>query len=105
MQIASKFGKLHMPTPAEDQAIQRGIADDPDTMELGDDFFAKARPASEVLGESVVAALTSKMKNPATLRLDPDVLEALQSTGPDWQIRVNKLLREDIALGRLQRIA
>ncbi len=105
MQIASKWGKLHMPTPAEDQAIQQGIADDPDTMELGDDFFEKARPASEVLGESVVAALTAKTKDRATLRLDPDVLEALQSTGRGWQARVNALLRADIASGRLQRIA
>lgn len=105
MQIASKLGKLHMPTPAEDQAIQQGIADDPDTMELGDDFFAKARPASDVLGESVVAALSARAKGPVVLRLDQDVLEALQSTGPGWQARVNALLREDIASGRLQRIA
>ncbi|MNT92587.1 hypothetical protein D3C72_2338970 [compost metagenome] len=93
-----------MPTPAEDRAIRQGIADDPDTMELGDDFFEKARPASEVLGASVVAALTARTKDQVTLRLDPDVLDALQSTGPGWQARVNALLREDIASGRLQGI-
>lgn len=104
MPIASKSGKLHMPTPAEDRAIQQGIADDPDTLELDEAFFKTARPASEVLGESVMAALT-RTQDRVILRLDPDVLEALQSTGPGWQARANELLREDIASGRIQRTA
>ena len=29
-----------------------------------------------------------------TIRFDADVLGMLQATGPDWQIRVNQILRE-----------
>ena len=37
-----------MPTPEEDAAINAGIAADPDTEELDDAWFARARPASVV---------------------------------------------------------
>jgi uncharacterized protein (DUF4415 family) len=45
-----------------------------------------------------VAAVT---KSPVKLRLDPDVLAALRSTGKGWQTRVNALLREAVGNGRL----
>ena len=32
------------------------------------------------------------------LRLDPDVVAVLRATGPGWQTRVNKVLRERFAL-------
>ena len=35
-----------------------------------------------------------------TLRLDPDVLDALRATGPGWQTRINDLLRANIQAGR-----
>ncbi len=108
--------KLHMPTQAEDLAIQQGIADDPDASELGDDFFRHARPAVEVLGASVVEALTSRSSSsgaagpgaaPAavgrvviSLQLDQDVLDALRAMGADWQTRVNELLRAGLAASR-----
>ena len=37
-----------VPTPEEDAAINAGIAADPDTEELDDAWFARARPASMV---------------------------------------------------------
>jgi len=37
-----------VPTPEEDAAINVGIAADPDTEELDDVWFARARPASVV---------------------------------------------------------
>lgn len=118
MQITSKSGrKLHLPTEAEDKTINEGIAADGDTQELDDGFFAKARPASEVLGKAVVAALEAKRgrgrpvgsvaestKAQVTLRLDADVLQSLKSTGRGWQTRVNDLLRADIEAGRLAKI-
>lgn len=39
-------------------------------------------------------------KVPTNIRFDPDVLEALKSTGTGWQTRVNDLLRADIQAGR-----
>ena len=37
-----------VPTPEEDAVINAGIAADPDTRELDDAWFARARPASAV---------------------------------------------------------
>lgn len=114
MQVTPKTGrKLHIPTEAEDQAINAGIAQDHDTEELGDQFFAKAKPAVEVLGAATVAALkrgrgrplgsvADQTKEKVNLRLDPDVLEALRASGRGWQTRVNDLLRADIKAGRLK---
>lgn len=115
MQITSKSGrKLHMPTATEDKAINEGIAADHDSPELGEEFFAEARPASEALGAAFVEVATAKRrrgrpigsvaestKPQVTLRLDPDVLESLKASGRGWQTRVNTLLRADIESGRL----
>lgn len=35
-----------------------------------------------------------------TLRLDPDVLDAIKERGAGWQTRINDLLRADIEAGR-----
>ena len=35
-------------TPEEDAAVRAGIAADPDAFELDDEWFANARPATEV---------------------------------------------------------
>jgi uncharacterized protein (DUF4415 family) len=114
MQVTSKSGrKLHLPTQVEDKAINHGIAQDQDAPELGADFFSKARPAAEVLGAPVVAALrrgrgrpvgsvAEQTKEKVNLRLDPDVLAALRASGRGWQTRVNDLLRADIREGRLE---
>lgn len=113
MQVTSKTGrKLHVPTEAEDKAIDTGIAQDPDNPELGPAFFAHAKPASEAMGQAVVAALKRSRGRPAgsvadqtkekvNLRLDPDVLSALRASGRGWQSRVNAALRADIQAGRL----
>lgn len=115
MQITSKSGrKLHIPTEAEDKAINEGIAADSDSPELGAEFFAKARPAAEVLGAATVAALTAKRgrgrpagsvadetKAKVNLRLDQDVLDRLRATGRGWQTRVNAALRADLEAGRI----
>ncbi|HVR52351.1 MAG: hypothetical protein DI587_03590 [Variovorax paradoxus] len=113
MQVTSRSGrKLVLPSAAEDRAIQAGIAADPDAVELEDGFFAKARPAEQVLGTSVVQALrrgrgrpagstAAQTKEKVNLRLDPDVLAALRASGSGWQTRVNDMLRADIEAGRL----
>ncbi|MGV3679657.1 MAG: BrnA antitoxin family protein [Acidovorax sp.] len=35
-----------------------------------------------------------------TLRLDPDILEAIKAQGAGWQTRINDLLRADVQAGR-----
>lgn len=117
MHVTSKPGrKLHIPTEAEDRAINAGIAQDPDAHELGAEFFANARPAPEALGKSVleslkrgrgrpVGSVAEQTKEKVNLRLDPDVLDALRASGRGWQTRVNDLLRADIEAGRLKAIA
>lgn len=40
-------------------------------------------------------------KQRVTLRVDPDVLDAIKVTGSGWQTRINDLLRADIQAGRL----
>ena len=41
------------PTPEEDAAITRGIAEDPDAPELDEAWFARSKPAVEVDPELV----------------------------------------------------
>ena len=94
------------PTPAEDAAINAGIAVDPDSRELDAEWFAKAQPASEVLPPEMYAALVAKRprgrpkadktKVFTAIRLDADLLETFKSTGKGWQTRVNAALRQFI---------
>lgn len=40
-------------TPEENAAVKAGIAADPDTFELDEEWFARARPAEEVVPDLV----------------------------------------------------
>lgn len=98
-----------LPSDAEDEQTRAGIAADPDTEELGEDFFANARPAREILGEKVYGELVAMRRSrgrpagsvlPGTkklvsIRLDPDVIEAARASGEGWQTRVNEVLRRE----------
>ena len=64
--------------------------------ELDDDFFARARPAAEVMGEAFMerARRPGRPKSAAPkievkIRLDAKVVEHLRETGKGWQTRVN----------------
>jgi len=121
--------KARMPTDEEDAIIRAGIAADPDAQELDDEWFARARPAREVLSPKLYAALTDKSK-PATVRIVTDaedrarqkrigkppvtnakeqvsiqlsqkVLEAFRATGKGWQTRMDNLLCEAVEQGRV----
>jgi len=108
MQVTSKSGrKLHLPSTQEDQVIDAGIAQDPDSPELGDAFFRNAKPAVEVLGEPFLAAVkrgrgrprgsvSEQPKEKVNLRLDPELLDALKASGKGWQTRVNAILRKEV---------
>ncbi len=75
-----------VPTREEDEAINRGIAADPDTYELGAVDLKQmkkiGRPKAEITKERI------------TIRLSPDVLEQFRATGAGWQTKVDAALRD-----------
>jgi uncharacterized protein (DUF4415 family) len=107
-----KLGTI-WPTPEEEAAINAGIAADPDTRELEAEWFANAKPASEVLPPEVYATLVAKRprgrpkadetKVFTAIRLDADLLETFKATGKGWQTRVNAALRQFITEHPLDR--
>lgn len=80
---------------------------DEDAPEANDEWFEKARPASDVLPElfGKVAAqallkpkrgrpISASPKEHVNIRLDADVLTAFRGTGSGWQTRLNNALRD-----------
>jgi len=86
---------------------------DDENPEWTDEDFARARPAREVLPEIFGAEMAARMlqprarpplesrKEPICLHLSPDVLSAFRATGEDWQMRIDTVLREAVAEGRV----
>ena len=77
------------PTPEENAAINAGIAADPDTVELDDAFFARARRVGRPVSE------TPKEKR--SIRFSSEVLAYFRATGKGWQTRMDAALKEWIA--------
>jgi uncharacterized protein (DUF4415 family) len=104
--------KLILPDKAEDEQINRGIAEDPDTFEASDEDFARARPAKDVLPRALYEAAIKKrrrgqrgpqktpVKKAITLRIDPDILARYKAMGPGWQSRMNEALRRSVQTTR-----
>ncbi len=83
--IKTRTGRvLAMPTPEEDAAINAGIAQDPDTYELGVAEFKQLRRGRP---------LGSGTKVQVTLRIDEDVVEKFKASGSGWQTRINEVLK------------
>jgi len=87
----------------------RASRPDDDNPEWTKEDFAKARPAADLLpnfiGDQTARELMRRSRGrPAkadrkvnqTLRIDPDVLEAFRQEGSGWQVRINKILRENM---------
>ena len=93
-EIAAKYG--------EEAAINAGIAADPDAFELDEEWFKRARPASEMAPHIVEAYQRTRGKQKAptkeqiTIRLDADITAHLRKKGPGWQTRLNDTLRQAI---------
>ncbi len=94
-----------IPTDEEDALINAGIAADPNTYELGDDFFKNAKLAKEFYDPETYSALLALKKTrgrPKTItpkeftaiRLDADLVDTFKGTGKGWQTRVNAALRQ-----------
>ncbi len=61
MFLKTKSGRVvQVPTAEEDALINAGIAADSDACELDDEWFANAKPASEVLAPQIYAELVAK---------------------------------------------
>jgi len=123
--------RLRMPTDEEDAAITAAAMSDPDALPLTDEELAQFRPAKEVFSPEVYAAWADKSRRviiehvtdaedaarqaakrggrpriemprqTLNMRVDAQVLQYLRATGKGWQTRVNALLSEAVASGRL----
>lgn len=95
-----RFGHL-----SNDDGPPSGIAD-PENPPLSDDQLSAMRPAAEVHPGLVAVGLrrragrpkSQESKTAVSLRLDPDVVDALKRQGPGWQTQANALLRRALGL-------
>lgn len=72
-----------------DEDIREAVEEDPDTFLLDDDWF-----------ETATFVMPSAEKERITIRLDADILEFFRSEGSGYQSRINKVLREYMAVQR-----
>jgi uncharacterized protein (DUF4415 family) len=86
--------KLHIPTPEEDAAIQRGIDADPDTFVPTDEQFAQMKRRG---GRPKLA----NPKEAVTVRYDADIVARFRASGEGWQTRMNNALRDWLRTHRL----
>ncbi len=83
----------------EEAAINAGIEADPETLELDEEWFKKARPASEVVPDIVESylRLTEREleggKIMLSIPLDADLAQYIRGLGPEWEEVVNDKLR------------
>ena len=96
---------IHIPGPEEDALINAGIAEDPDTFELDDQWFADASPSSEAIPHILerLRRTRGKQKAPTKkqlhIRLDADIVDWFKNAGPDergYQTRINQALRDHV---------
>jgi len=112
--LKTRMGRVvQLPTDEEDARINAGIAADPGSPELDDDWFKRARPAAEVLPPDAYAGLVALRRRPGergpqkaptkqrvSLRLSRDVVDTFRATGAGWQTRIDDALREYVAKQR-----
>ncbi|CDS48925.1 hypothetical protein [Polaromonas sp. CG9_12] len=92
--VKTRSGRtIILPSHAEDAAITAAALSDPDAQPLTDAQLKAMRP----MGRPRLA----NPKAAVTIRLDADLLEALRSNGQGWQTRVNALLRDAVAHGKI----
>jgi uncharacterized protein (DUF4415 family) len=83
------------------------LAFDSDNPEVTQAWFARARPAADVLpglvGEAAAKDLLAsrrgrpplgQTKEHVNIRLDADIVRSFKSTGAGWQTRLNNALRD-----------
>jgi uncharacterized protein (DUF4415 family) len=88
-----KNRKIIPPTPAEDEAINRGIAADPDTYEPSTREIAEMKPFNETRNKGGRPKSESP-KEQVSIRFDASVVAAFRASGEGWQTRMNDVLRD-----------
>ena len=92
--------------PEEDTTITAGIADDPDTFELSDEWFDRAKPSEEAVPHILERFRATRGKQKAAtkeqihIRLDADIIAWFRNQPQGergYQTRINQALREYIA--------
>lgn len=89
--------RIKMPGRAEDRAIQKGIKQDPDTVEVGDAFFSHAVRGTEPvdIAHKVRGRPRSEQRKlHINIRLSPEVVEIFKAEGKGWQTRIDEALKE-----------
>jgi len=82
---------------------------DGEVRELTQADMTRFRPAREVLSPDLQKAWGMRTRGPqkapvkqaTTIRLDADVMGAFRQSGKGWQTRINAVLREAVAAGRV----
>ncbi len=97
-----------LPTDEEEEAINRGIANDPDTSEADAKWFREAKRPEDIPELAEILRRHAKLGRPplpeaerkkrVTLHLDPDVIERLKADGKGWQTRANAALRKALGI-------
>ena len=87
----------------DDDGPDSGVID-PENPPMTDADLASLRPAAQVHPQLVVAKSrggrprSDAPKVPVSIRLDPDVVDALKAGGDGWQSRANTILRVGLKL-------
>lgn len=95
--------RLTKPSAEEDQAIDAGMAQDPDTFEIDANDFKALRPAQQAHPQLVEAyrkrqgergPQKAPIKARVTIRLDAEVAAFFKEAGEGWQTRLNQVLKD-----------
>jgi len=102
MYVTLKNGKrLRMPSDEEDAAITAAALSDPDALPVTDEEWERVKPLVRIGARPVGRPKVETPRPKVTLRIEPDVLAYLRNTGRGWQTRINEVLREAVAAGRV----
>ncbi len=94
-----------IPGPEEDAIINAGIANDPDTFELSDEWFDRAKPSEEAVPHILERFRATRGRQKAAtkeqihIRLDTDIVAWFKNQAQGergYQTRINQALREYI---------
>lgn len=103
-----KFSSKRPLTDEEEAEIQNMIESDPDNPELTNEQIASMRSLHELLPDLAAninreiakrgRPKAEQIKQPVTIRLDPDLVEHYKASGKGWQSRMNDDLRKAAGL-------
>jgi uncharacterized protein (DUF4415 family) len=100
---ATSKRRFRLNTAAEEARIQAGIKADPDNPELTPEQLSRMRPFRELQAERRRGRPRSAVhKKPVTVRLDAEIVQFFQASGPGWQTRMNAALVEYVKRHRLR---